>query len=112
MTVSFSGSDILLGASHAGGVAGLTTLGVTAGNAPASRAASKNPYQQSYDSIESWSAGYLESSALFGPQRTVPEYTAGTSVSGFASLANLLAEIKTGITSGTYGGGSGFDAYA
>lgn len=59
---------------------------------------------QSFDQIETWSNGYLMQSMVSGPPATLPEYTAGSSVSAFASMNRLLASLRTGIGAGLFTG--------
>ncbi len=68
--------------------------------------AAKNPYQQTYDQIETWSAQYLMQAVEYGAP-PIPQFTAGQSVDSFAQLTNTLAAIQPGIQNGIYGGGTG-----
>jgi hypothetical protein len=79
----------------------------SSGSSPSSTAgASQNPYQQAYDSIETWSAQYLMQAVEYGAPQ-IPQFTAGQSVDSFAQLTNTLAAIQPGLQNGTYGGGTG-----
>lgn len=68
--------------------------------------ATQNPFQQTYDQLETWSAQYLMQAVEYGAPQ-IPQYTAGQSVDAFAQLTNMLAAIQPGIQNGTYGDGSG-----
>lgn len=101
------GADALTAQTTAASVPGLTNIGVIPGTAAASQQSSQNVYEQTFASVESWSAGYLESSAMNGAPATLPEYTAGGSASMMASLSNMMAEVQQGMAAGVYGGGTG-----
>ena len=81
------------------------TQATTPSTTPAPSAA-ENPYQQTYDQIETWSAHYLMQAVEFGAPQ-IPQFTAGQSVDSFAQLTNTLAAIQPGVQNGTYGDGTG-----
>lgn len=105
-TPNVPGFDVLQPASHfpgassdASGTSSTPATGSTSssnGSSPASSSA-VNPYQQAYNSLETWSANYLmqsvESGAPSGPSG-IPELTGGQSAGSFAQLNTLLAQIK------------------
>jgi hypothetical protein len=76
-----------------------------------SSSATQNPYQQAYDSIETWSASYLMQAIEYGAP-AIPQYTAGQSVDAMAALTNTLAAIQPGVENGTYGDGTGSNVNA
>lgn len=69
-------------------------------------AVTQNPYQQAYDSIETWSASYLMQAVETGAP-AIPQFTAGESVDSFAQLTNTLGAMQAGVQNGTYGDGTG-----
>ena len=75
-------------------------------SSPSTTSTQQNPYQQSYDSIETWSAHYLMQAAEYGAP-PIPQFIGGQSVDSFAQLTNTLAAIQPGVQNGTYGGGTG-----
>lgn len=110
MTVSFPGSDALTSPIAATQVPGFGALGLgqtaNASSNGTTATQTQNPYQQSYDQIETWSSSYLLQSLQYGAPQ-VPQFTGGQSVDAFAQLNSLLAAIQPGVASGLYGGGTG-----
>ncbi len=115
MSVSSIGSTPLPAPST---VAGFGVLGLSGNGAPAQTApaaspasASANPYQQSYDSLASWSDTYLLQAVEFGAPQ-IPQFTAGGTASSFAQLTTLLGQIAPAVQQGLYGNGSGINTLA
>jgi hypothetical protein len=129
-TISFPGSDALLstapsltpagfgalglanyGASNTSSGSSPSTSGSSSAGASASPSSGVNPYQQTYDNLETAVNAYLQNSLLNSPPAVLPEYTAGTSASSFAQLNTTLASLKQGLGQGLFAG-TGFNALA
>ena len=110
-SVTVPGFDVLQPASYFPGAAALTAAPAQT-PAPAASTASKNPSQATYNSLETWSSGFLMQSLTSGAPQMQPQYTPGSTASVFAQLQSTLAAIQPGIASGLYGGGTGFNILA
>ncbi len=115
-SVTVPGFDVLQPASYFPGAQALTAPSTSppASTTPSTPSAtpSKNPYQTAYNSLESWSSGFLMQSLTSGASMIQPQYAPGSTASVFAQLQNTLAAIQPGIAAGLYGGGTGFNILA
>ena len=95
VSVSYVGSDVLSAPYDPPAVPGLDALQNPKASAPAAPAttATQNPYQQTYDSLQQWSANYLMQAVMSGPP-ALPEFTAGQSIDAFAQFTTALGALS------------------